>query len=89
MQGSHTVEDIGSARCDEEHEGDPEVAGLVGGFGQAHAVRVGDGAAAHGAERAGDDGVAPADPPDMRRDRTDDSLTDDGCLFDLGHQNRM
>ena len=89
VQGGHAVEHVGPARRHEEDEGDAEVAGLVGRLGQPHAVGVGDGAAPHGAERAGDDDVAPADPPDLRRDGADDPLADVGRLFHSGHRDRM
>ncbi len=37
----------------------------------------------------GNDDVAPTDPPDLRRDGTDDPLADGGRLFQLGHRDRM
>ena len=70
-------------------KGMPELTGLVGRFGQPHTVRVRDGAASQGAERPGNDDVAPADPPDLRRDGADDALADGGRLLHLGHRDRM
>ena len=85
VQGGHPVEDVGAARRHEEDEGDPELAGLVGGLGQPDPVRMGDGPAAHGAERPRNDRIAPADPPDHRRDGADDPLADVGRLLHAGH----
>ena len=72
-------------------KGIPSCAGLVGGLGEPHPVGVGDGAAPHGAERPGDDGVAPADPPHHRRDGADDPLADVVVLLhaDRRHRGRM
>ncbi len=65
-------------------KGMPRCTGLVGRLGQAHAVRMGDGATAHGPEGAGDDHIAAADPPDLRRDGADDPLADVGRLLHAG-----
>jgi hypothetical protein len=89
VQGGHSVEHVGPARRDEEDQRDAQLTGLVGRFGQPHAVGVRDGAASQGAERPRNDDVAPTDPPDFRRDGTDDALADDGRLLHLGHQDRM
>ena len=89
VQGGHAVEHVGPARRDEEDQRDAELTGLVGRFGQPHTVGVGDGAAPQGTERPGNDRIAPADPPDLRRDGADDALADGGRLLYSGHQDRM